>query len=264
MIDTNKTGKTSKEEWRPVVGYEGYYEVSNLGRVRSLDRVVKRPRGSMHLHKGRVLQVQYSKGGYVCVYLRNGTDGPKTKSVHRLVAQAFIPNPKNKPQVNHKNRVKNDNKESNLEWCTREENMRHALETGFRVSIEVTESTYLNSESVLAICELLDTTNLAHAEIASKFNVNPDTVSSINTGHNWNWLTNRLENVELRKNSRGENHPRSRAVVNCRGEKFLTSIEAATRYGLRKGNLSTACSGGKKSCGKYEDGTPIKWRYINE
>ena len=107
-----------EEEWRDVVGYEGKYQVSNLGRVRSLP----------NSHHQDVIIMRQSKGnaGYMRVPLANNKTH-KMGLVHRLVAEAFIPNPENKPQVNHKNGRKDCNIVSNLEWVTRSENQKHAF-----------------------------------------------------------------------------------------------------------------------------------------
>lgn len=100
------------EEWRPVPGYEGLYEVSSYGRVRSLDRYVKTCYGSYRLHKGKVLSPGIRPDGYLVVSLQY-----RMFRVHRLVAEAFIPNPDNLPQVNHKDEDKSNNRFDNLEWC---------------------------------------------------------------------------------------------------------------------------------------------------
>ena len=102
------------EEWRDIKGYEGLYQVSNLGRVRSLNC-----RG----HKGciGILTPRLDGKGYEMVALYKEGKARNTK-VHRLVAQAFIPNPNNYPQVNHKDENKTNNDVKNLEWCTNEYN----------------------------------------------------------------------------------------------------------------------------------------------
>lgn len=108
-----------KEVWKKIKGYEGMYEVSNLGRVKSFQRKKR---------EGRQLS-PHDNGGYLFVTLsQNGFS--KVCSVHRLVAIAFIPNPKNKPQINHKNFQTGDNYTDNLEWCTASENIQHSLKYG--------------------------------------------------------------------------------------------------------------------------------------
>lgn len=110
--------------WKDVKGYEEYYEVSDTGKVRSKDRWVNN-NGTMEFRKGRELRSANCRG-YRLVALCVDAKPYKAK-VHRLVAEAFIPNPDNKPEVNHINTVKDDNRVENLEWCTKSENMQNPL-----------------------------------------------------------------------------------------------------------------------------------------
>ena len=116
------------EEWKNIIGYEGLYEVSNTGQVRSLDRYVKYSNGRIHLHKGKVLSPVKDKYGYlvVCLYCN---EKQKIIKIHRLVAQAFIPNPNNLPEVNHKDEDKTNNSVDNLEWCTAKYNSNYGNRT---------------------------------------------------------------------------------------------------------------------------------------
>lgn len=107
------------EEWKEIINFEGRYQVSNLGRIRSMDRIVRYPRGSKGTatKKGVLLKPKVSHGYLEVVLL--GSDGIRySRRVHRLVAEAFIPNPNGYPYINHRDENKQNNVVSNLEWCT--------------------------------------------------------------------------------------------------------------------------------------------------
>lgn len=134
----------TSEEWRPIQGYEGIYEVSNLGNIRSLDRYINTMNNGTlctRFCKGRLLKIDYDKDGYARINLHFKQD--KRFGVHRLVASAFIPNPANKPTVNHINGNKFDNRVENLEWATYQEQNDHAVSIGLRNS-----STYSDRSAV--------------------------------------------------------------------------------------------------------------------
>jgi hypothetical protein len=115
-----------REEWRPVVGYEGSYEVSNTGRVKALAKY----HGVIWFEE-MIMRPQHDRYGYLVVGLRShGVQ--KTIKVHRIVAEAFIPKVDGKPQVNHIDGDKTNNSVENLEWCNYVENIQHAIKTGLR------------------------------------------------------------------------------------------------------------------------------------
>lgn len=119
------------EVWKDIEGYEGQYQVSSLGRVRSLDRYVQRPHSKTgkivnFLVKGQLIKTRKNNtNDYIVVVLSDGHRHQKTKLVHRLVAQAFLPNPNNLQEVNHLDENKENNIVSNLEWCSRIDNVRY-------------------------------------------------------------------------------------------------------------------------------------------
>ena len=116
-----------QEVWKDITGYEGYYQVSNLGSVRSVDRMVKGKKESLRFVKGRILQPNLSEGYLMVGLCKSGRQS--TIRVHRLAAEAFIPNPENKRTVNHIDENKLNNTITNLEWTTDRENCNHGNRT---------------------------------------------------------------------------------------------------------------------------------------
>lgn len=115
---------TSKSCWKPIKGYEGYYEVSDKGVIRSITRDVTYKSGRVHSLKGQVIKPSKDKDGYLLVHLYKDNKDTTFK-VHRLVAEAFIPNPEGYKEVNHVDEIKDNNQVNNLEWCSRGYNMNH-------------------------------------------------------------------------------------------------------------------------------------------
>lgn len=175
------------EEWVSVKGYEGLYEVSNKGRVRSLDRTEviagRHPEPFIRKRKGTILSPR--QGPYLNINLCK--DGKKRNVlIHRLVAVHFCPNPDNKPEVNHLDEDKHNNCSSNLVWCSSSENSKHS---SYKTTGSKCGTSKLNEDKVILISYLLRNTDLTLQQIADQFNVSNHAIFRIKAGYNWSWLT---------------------------------------------------------------------------
>lgn len=158
--------------WKYIPGYEGYYEVSNKGLVRSVERIVKGRFGGVAVRRGVLLRPGKSKTGYMrCLLVKDNVR--KNIGVHRLVALAFIPNPDNKKTVNHINGIKTDNRVENLEWCTVAENNRHARRLGLNIAKSGKEhhSYGLNNKSALVLKNIHTGSLKSVREVADEYGV---------------------------------------------------------------------------------------------
>ncbi len=189
----DKALRYAPEVFADIPGYEGYYQVSNYGNVRSLDRVIKEKTGKTQTIKGRVLKQRINPGGYYYVGL--GKNGSKaTFAIHQLVAQAFIPNPKNKKTVNHMDGNKLNNSVANLEWSTYSENLEHAYKAGLKQAVkssEVASKNYkrkLTEQQVREIKLLIAAKSLTLKQIANQYNVGRSTIGSIKSGRSWSYI----------------------------------------------------------------------------
>lgn len=168
------------ELWEPLIGFEKYYEISNMGRLKRLYSESLKSNGVKQIIREKILKGCINTSGYPSFFI--GNDGKsKQYRLHRLVALQFIPNPENKPQINHKNGIKTDNRVENLEWCTHSENQLHAIRTGLKKykSGEDHCNSKLTDLQILEVRELIKNKEGLIKDIASKFGVSRDTIRNI-------------------------------------------------------------------------------------
>lgn len=176
------------EEWKDVEGYEQIYQVSNTGKVKSLDRYVKREGTSDLFIKGRILK-EGSNGKYKTVNLCKDNI-TQNKYIHRLVAKAFVENPNNKKQVNHIDENILNNNSNNLEWVTSKENMNHSK---FKIydSLPKGENSFfakLDNINVLTIYTFKQE-SYNNKFFSVLYNVHPSVISNVRRGKKWKHLT---------------------------------------------------------------------------
>ena len=159
------------EIWKDIPGYEGVYQASDLGRIRSLDRFVCR-----YNKPGQVLSPNDNGKGYLSVML----GANNRKYVHRLVALAFLCGTNSKFEINHKNLDKSDNSLKNLEIVTRQQNQRHMIRNGKHNKAKLTK------EQVLIIKN--NPNNLSREQLTTLFNVSKSTISNVINNKTWGWL----------------------------------------------------------------------------
>jgi hypothetical protein len=169
------------ERWLPVVGWEGWYEVSDHGRIRRVGKA----NGAT---PGHILAQQRNQRGYATVALRR--PGVRERQfMHRLVLLAFVGPPPDGHECNHKNGIRTDARLANLEWMTHPNNLRHAVQTGLKPTLrgqQLGRATKLNPDQVREIRRLKNV--IPSWEIAEQFGVKRRAVLAIWAGESWGWL----------------------------------------------------------------------------
>ncbi len=187
----NKENDFQNEVWKDIPNFEGYYQASTMGRIRSLDREIEKRDGrggiDRYVRLGKIFNLKYKKNRrYTSVRLSK--DG-KTNSyaVHRIIAITFINNSENKPQANHINGIKSDNRVENLSWMTNSENVNHAIETGLNNSVrgESHGSCKFKNEDITNMRNMYKTGNYTYKQIGLLFNATVARVSEIIRRKTW-------------------------------------------------------------------------------
>lgn len=172
------------EIWKNIEGFEGSYQISNLGRVKSLERKIFR-NGSFYVRKEMILKQQQNKFGYHLVLLYPLNRGKVM--VHRLVATHFLPNIENKKTVNHINGNKADNNIKNLEWVTQSENIIHAYKIGLKkpLSGEINGFSKLTQHEVNEIRKKYELDHYKMKDLAKTYNTSQQNISLIINNKRW-------------------------------------------------------------------------------
>lgn len=171
------------ELWKNIEGYEQTYQVSSLGRIKSLSRKINGTFGGTYNTKERILKPPVYSYGYSVVKLYKSGKALRV-GVHVLVARAFISNPENHPIVNHLDGDKQNNSASNLEWTTQQGNHTHAAEHGLKAKGDKHGFAKLTSDKVSQIKRML-INRTPQRQIAKQFNVCQATIKDINRNNTW-------------------------------------------------------------------------------
>lgn len=176
----------ANEEWRPVIDFDGYYEISNFGRVKRLQRSTPHFMGGVRVLKEMILKQNINSLGYIVIELTVNEKQIRT-GVHRLVAFSFLKKDDDRNFVNHKNGIKWDNTLGNLEWCTHQENEIHARETGLKKTPfgEDCVHSILTNKTALEVY----LSNGKYKEIGEKYGIVESEVCAIKRGRRWSHVT---------------------------------------------------------------------------
>lgn len=168
--------------WKSITGYEGIYEISDAGEIKSIQRVITDAVGHTYTIRERILKTYQLPNGYLTVTLCKNNQ-TRRYYIHRLVAETFIPNPLNLPIINHKNGNKQNCHAYNLEWSTYSDNNQHAYDTGLKPRGEGQYKAVLTEQQVREIKRLGKYTT--YQAIADKYNVTKATIRDVLIGKTW-------------------------------------------------------------------------------
>jgi len=237
------------EIWKDVPNYEGLYQVSNLGKVKSLERDIVHM-GNISRIKEKVMKPFINRGGYYCVKLSKNQKY-KSFKIHRLVALAFIPNPNNYECINHKDENKKNNVVSNLEWCTKRYNNEYGSKSLWKRKVYKFDLDGNLLAKYDSITEAAKQNNFSYSSI------NGCCRESIRTAHGFIWCFE-IEQLQGKLNKIKSNAPVGVSMYTLENElveNFNSISEACKKYNLNKSAIHMCCKG------KYKTYKGYIWKY---
>lgn len=238
-----------KEIWKDIKNYENYYQVSNLGRVRSLDRIIKDIK-SERFYKGKILKLTLCNWGYLTISLKRNSKSKKFL-VHRLVAEAFIPNPNNLEVINHKDENKLNNTVDNLEWCSLKDNMLYSKKNNKKSILQ-----YDKNGNFIKIWNSI-------AEASEHIKISESALSQclsgkVSSSANYIWRYY-IKDYPLKIDVSDLNFAKKSVYQYSLDGVFIkewdSCLKAEKTIGISSGNISSAC------CGKLKTAGGFQWRY---
>lgn len=270
-----------EEIWKDIEGYEGQYQVSNLGRVKTLARLTVRPAPATktgwreYRIPEKIMRLRPGTRGYLCVNLRQ-EEKPVTLMVHRLVAKAFVPNPDNLPIINHKDENRQNNRADNLEWCTAQYNVTygHALELRYEKLKKCPVAMFKPDGTLIRTFPTAKDAERFIGKRGASRNIimccNGSRHHRTNYGYKWSYVIDGKiqpptpdptpEEKAASNRLRSEHHGRKRAVEQISLEGVLIAeydsiIKASGAVGVAESVIRRAAAGKYKTAGGY------RWRY---
>lgn len=262
------------EEWKDIPGYEGWYMVSNYGRIKSVERSTIQKRVCdkairLRTYKSCIIKASNYGSYLICHLKKNGTS--KVVKYHRIVCSVFNENPNNLPQINHKNEIKTDNRAENLEWCTPLYNRNYGtaqqrLVEKLKNNPYVSRPVYKYSingvfiEKYPSIIEAYRRTGVKPSNITSVCNGGRSATAG---GYIWSFSGNNDDVMKsvLRKQSNKKLYEKKRVLMFSMNHKLLNTfnsiIEASKETGIHKDTISRCC----KHYGYYKSAGGYKWEF---
>lgn len=234
----------NNEIWKDIKGYEGFYQVSNMGRVRSLDRIVVTKNSKTLNYKSELKKPSKDKDGYLIVVLYKDKER-KTCRVHRLVAEHFIPNPNNYPQVNHKDETRDNNNVDNLEWCTAKYNNNYG---GHNERLSESKKGWKPSEEQ----------RRKHSESIKGENHpmygksrSEETKRKLSETHKGKKHTDETKRKMSEQRKGSKSHNKKAVICLETKEVFWGAKEVEEKLGINKGKVGECCRGTRKTAGGF-------------